>query len=65
MVLAGMWFGAVIKDDIFLFRFVPKMDILGPTQGEMKPPELLLLFTGINLYSGATVCQMCAEDVNC
>lgn len=46
MFLAGMWFGVVIRNDVVLVRFVPKMDILGPTQGEIKPPELLLMFAG-------------------
>lgn len=46
MVLVEMWFGVVIRNDVGLVRFVPKMAILGPTQREMKPPDLLLLFGG-------------------
>lgn len=46
MVLAGMWLDAVIRNYAVLVRFVPKLDILGPTQREMKPPEPLLLFGG-------------------
>lgn len=46
MVLVRMWLGVVIRNDMVLVGCVPKMDVLDPTQGEIKPPELLLLFGG-------------------